>query len=552
METVAHALSKALATRDDRTFMYARDGARITVSGLRELVNLFRGRSAGNGLRAGDVILLEFPAASWPLFAAGYIGAHLEGLVPVLVAAGTGTDRRDAASRELPVRAVCGPSGTGFDLTVTRADHEPAREGVAEYLLTSGTTGLPKVVAVGHAARLAVRQRTGEAGITAIAIPPGSNASQTVLAEALLNGGGLAYLERWSPADFLDLVETSRAKVALLAPAMAASLIRHPAFRAGSLSSLVTLRLGMAPTSRELIKSLAKALPGMAISNIYTTTEAWPAGTVMRYSRDDAASVGRPLPGTLVRVVDAAGHPVAANVAGRVQLAWEPAATAGMTWIGTGDVGYLTPDNALFLYGRENEIITRGGSVVSLAEVEAAMLGSGLVLDAAAYRAEHAMGGELLGAAVVWAGDMDEDSLRRRVRERLGSAAVPTVISGVPAIPRDHQGKLNRALVQPATAPAAASEDPVLTGIREIWAEIFARADFVGTDDFFMIGGDSLAAAMCNTLLEERLGVLLPLQLHYEATTLDQLAETVRTHMSPSDGYDAAASLQIPGPRRQG
>ena len=540
METVAQAINRAMATPLDRPFIYQENGITVTIDGLRDLSLIFREQAMGSGLADGDLILLEFPSPDWHLFAAAYVGSHLAGLVPVIIPATAGAEQRAAVTGELPVQAVCTPARTGlFDFAVARSGRRRAVPDVAEYLLTSGTTGKPKVVAVSHAARLAGPSRT-DTGITAIAIPPGSNAAQTVLAEALLRGGGLACLERWSPGTFLRLVTATRAKSALLAPAMAASLVRHPGAGTGSALGLRSLRLGMAPASSELIDSLARALPGTIITNIYTTTEAWPAGTVMRYSRDDPRSVGRPLPGTLVRVVDAAGDPVPADVQGHVQLAWKRGPGRAAAWTGTGDIGSLAPDGTLSLVGREGEIVTRGGSVVSLAAVDSALLGSGLVLDAMSYRLERAMNGELVGAAVVWSDRPDEDSLRAHVRERLGSDAVPAVLTGLAVIPRDSQGKIRRAPPEGAE-PAGSSADPVLAGLRVIWTEILGHSRFSDADDFFAVGGDSLAAAMCNTFVEERLGALLPLSVHYEAATLAQLANAVRAQLpAGSDGTPGA------------
>ena len=236
-------------------------------------------------------------------------------------------------------------------------------------------------------------------------------------------------------------------------------------------------------------------------------------------------------------MVDIAGLPVPADVQGCVQLSWIPNATEGVAWVETGDIGCLAFDGTLFLSGREGEIVTRGGATVSLAEVESAMVASGLVLDAMSYPIEQAMHGELFGAAVVWAGDADAESLRAYVRERLGSPAVPAVITGVTVIPRDHQGKLTRT-PQPAVEPSASPADPVRADLRDIWAEVVGHSSFADADDFFGIGGDSLAAAMCNTLIEERLGVVLPLSMHYEATTLDQLAEAIRANAVRGSGAE--------------
>ena len=70
--------------------------------------------------------------------------------------------------------------------------------------------------------------------------------------------------------------------------------------------------------------------------------------------------------------------------AGRVQLAYARGGARHVRWTETGDIGYLNADGSLVVLGRRDDIVTRGGLVISLAEVEKAILGSGLVLDAAA------------------------------------------------------------------------------------------------------------------------------------------------------------------------
>jgi acyl carrier protein len=87
-------------------------------------------------------------------------------------------------------------------------------------------------------------------------------------------------------------------------------------------------------------------------------------------------------------------------------------------------------------------------------------------------------------------------------------------------------------------------DDPVIDQLRGIWAEIFMRRNFDPSDDFFEIGGDSLAVAICNALIEEELGILLPISLHYEATTLGELAEAVQVRISAPPANDSTRPAQ--------
>jgi acyl-CoA synthetase (AMP-forming)/AMP-acid ligase II/acyl carrier protein len=541
---------ETIARGRNREFLFVADGRRRTLGDLAAMADEFWTRAARTGVGRGEVVLLEFSRANWPHFIAAYLACHLHGAVPAVVSADGGDDRRATLPPEVGVRwhvrahlKLDSWDGCEFSATQPSGVQIPDASTV-EYLVTSGTSGHPTVVPVGLRARTANgRTAAGNgalrrSGVVALTAPPGTHAAQTVLAEALLSlAGGLACMDTWSPALFVELVEWSGASDAMLAPAMALSLLRSPAFDPDRLRGLRSFRLGMAEAPLFVMEELARGLPWAVITNIYTTTESWPAGTVMRYRKGAQRVVGRPLPGTLVRVVDERGEPARPGEVGRVRLAYVPKDSERSTdhaWVDTGDLGRLDAEGGLELLGRATDMVTRGGALVSVGAIEQAALESGLVDDAGAFGVADAGGGEILAAAVVWKGAEHAAELRSFIEGRLGKDATPTHFYGVPALPRDEQGKLRRTELERRYAESLAGRDhappsaSIVDSLRQIWKEVLTR-DAVGlNDDFFNdLGGDSLAAVICNMLIEERLGESLPLSRHHEARTLRKLAEAV-------------------------
>lgn len=532
---VGDLLRTALADRD-AVLLYTGVGESRTRGELADLAEGFQALLEAEGAGPGDVVLLEFSRQSWPLYVAAYLGTHLAGCVPAVISGESGSDRREAVLDALAVRCAVA-SGSGerrswdecdiawFPVDDARRAAGLPNEALADYLVTSGTTGKPKLVPVPVGRRFPAFAAGHEPGVVIQSAPPGSNASQSVLAEALAGGGALACLDTWDPARFVALAQASGAGKALLAPALLQSLLAWRGLDPERLRGIGTLRLGMAPAGEHLLRAAAERMPWLSLTNIYTTTEAWPAGTTMRYAKDDAATVGRPLPGTSVRIVTETGEQAAPGESGRIQLSHD----SDGVWIDTGDLGSLDADGQLVFAGRETDLVTRGGAVVSLLEVENAVLASGDVADAAAFIVEGAQDRHL-AVAVVWAGAERPDDLRAGLAERLGASAVPSTVVAVPAIPRDSQGKLRRGeLTLPqAEAPGGAGADSVAEVLKDIWREVLMCGEIGPDDDFVRLGGDSLAAVVANTLVEERLGVILPLSDHYEATRFaDLLARVV-------------------------
>jgi long-chain acyl-CoA synthetase len=176
-------------------------------------------------------------------------------------------------------------------------------------------------------------------------------------------------------------------------------------------------------------------------------------------ARRRPGSVGRPAPYCDLRVVDPAGQDVPRGEVGELWVR-SPAVTPGYWggattpvdsegWLHTGDLGRMDDEGYLYVGGRAVDLIIRGGVNIYPAEVERALLGTGLLADAAAVGIPSAVTGHNVGAAVVaLPGAAPEvHVLQAAVREALGAHAVPRPLRVVDDLPRNRNGKVDRPAV---------------------------------------------------------------------------------------------------------
>ncbi|MBM0202870.1 non-ribosomal peptide synthetase, partial [Micromonospora sp. STR1s_5] len=224
-------------------------------------------------------------------------------------------------------------------------------------------------------------------------------------------------------------------------------------------------------------------------------------------------SVGLPV-GEPVRVLDPAGRPVPAGTAGEIAIrganvtagyADDPEANAAAFvdgWLRTGDHGYLDGDGYLFVVARVKEIINRGGSKVSLAEVDKALADHPDLAEAAAFALPHPTLGEDVAVAVVPRAGVTvrEQEVREFAARRLIAHKVPGRIFVVTALPRTATGKVQRLRLTerhtPAgRTPAVATGSDLERRIATVWVAVLGTERPGATENFFDLGGDSLRLA---------------------------------------------------------
>jgi acyl-CoA synthetase (AMP-forming)/AMP-acid ligase II len=165
--------------------------------------------------------------------------------------------------------------------------------------------------------------------------------------------------------------------------------------------------------------------------------------------------VGRPLPTVQIEIRDEDGKPLPPGERGEIYVRGdqvsgeykERSALDAEGWFPTRDAGWMDSDGYLFLAGRADDVIVRGGENISPGEIEDVLLSHPVIADAAAVAVPSTEWGEAVGIAVVARPNQPrptEDELRALIRNRLRSSRVPERIAILDALPYNEMGKLLR------------------------------------------------------------------------------------------------------------
>ncbi|GAB4195221.1 MAG: acyl-CoA synthetase [Roseiflexaceae bacterium] len=330
----------------------------------------------------------------------------------------------------------------------------PERQGhICHY--TSGTTDLPKVViqsqqSLINGARIYCATYRITADDVLLAAVPLSHSFGLVagLAATLLAGARLLLLERFVPAQVLDLLERERVTLLIGTPRVYELLLSVPPGHPQTLPALRVALSSGSPVPRALGEHFARRF-GALIYEVYGSTE---TGVIAaQWPRADgwpAFSVGKLLDGVRMRIIGESGGDVPPGGTGLL-LVQTPAmflgyltgphrGTTPQPWYETGDLAWQNSDGDLFLAGRGPLLITHNGQTINPLEIEAVLLSHPQVAEALVYA-----NGQLC-AAVVAEGQVTADELVALCRTHLGPAHVPESLIFVSELPRGELGKLRR------------------------------------------------------------------------------------------------------------
>lgn len=481
--SIVEVLSGALKLfRDDVLVVDPALGCTVTYGEFAELVEGAAARLMAAGLVRGDRVAvlarngLEAAVAIWACARAGLIQiglppdaprARLVGLLH-LVEARLVLAQPDLAERlagPVPVHDAA-EILLGTRLAWRTQTALPDQDTTYMLIPTSGTTGQPKAVRVtgrmaGHAAAFYLRALGLVASDrTAIHLPFGWVSGHiTQLTPAMLSGGSAVTLARYSPAALVASAVQHGVTWLDVVPSVWEGLLRCEGFGLPGLAGVRLAVFGGAPASAGTLDRVRERLPNLALHDVYALSETCAPVTHLPDSDASrgAGSVGRAVPYVALKIVDPHGIDVASGDVGEV---WVRSAvvTPGYWgnerptidpegWLRTGDLGHLDPEGYLHLAGRAVDLIIRGGVNIYPEEVERALMGSGQLADAAAFGLPSAVSGHNVAAAVVALPGtlVDLTHLRRCVRDSLGAHAIPRPLRVVEALPRNPNGKVDRA-----------------------------------------------------------------------------------------------------------
>ena len=388
-----------------------------------------------------------------------------------------------AAHGKHPAVLAAIASGTFLEEAIARDDPEtawPDDPGVAVQLFTSGTTGPPKAAILRHEHLMSyilgsvefLSADEDEAAL--VSVPPYHIAGISALLSGVYAGRRIVQLANFEAAAWLELAEREAVTSAFVVPTMLARIVEEldAGARQRDLGSLRAIAYGGGRMPVNVIERALDLFPGVDFTNAYGLTETSSTITLLgpedhrrALASDNAdvrarlGSVGQALPSVEIEIRGVDDRPLAPGQPGEVHVRGpqvsgeyrERSVIDADGWFPTRDTGHLDTEGYLFLSGRADDVIVRGGENISPAEVEDVLLGHDAVADAAAVAVPSEQWGEAVGVAVVLkpGASAGSEELCELVRSRLRSSRVPEAVRFVDELPYNETGKLLRREIKP-------------------------------------------------------------------------------------------------------
>jgi acyl-CoA synthetase (AMP-forming)/AMP-acid ligase II len=382
--------------------------------------------------------------------------------LPLVIGLGDDIDRLVTPSSHTTMVTI---SSLGREPTVTAGSPpaDPGRPGVAVWMLTSGTTGPPKRVDLTY--DMLARSVIGANPETAPA-PTELRRGVAIVNSPLVHVGGVfrvllciaegrpfVLLPKFDLEQWASAVREHRPRAVSLVPT-ALRMVLHSDLTRDDLASVRAVTSGTAPLSADDAEAFTDKF-GIPVLTSYAATEfgggvaSWTLADHQQHWKDKRGSVGRANPGAQLRVVSDDGVPVAAGTEGLLEV--KPAQLGvGADWLRTTDLAKIDADGFLWILGRADQAIIRGGFKVMPDDVRSALESHPAVRGAAVIgRPDARLGAtpvalvELRDGAIATPGDVVEF-----LQTRLARYEIPTDVLIVDDIPRTPSGKPDIAAVR--------------------------------------------------------------------------------------------------------
>lgn len=269
-------------------------------------------------------------------------------------------------------------------------------------------------------------------------------------------GATIVCVEKFSPEVFCRTVQAERVTTTTVVPTMLHQVCSWEGAGDYDLSSLRVVVCTGSPL-REQVRERARELVGDVLYDLYGSTEmSWVSVATPADQRRKPGTVGRPVPGVSVRILDPDGKPLPRGEVGEIwasnrlmmqEYLKDPELTSERMrdgYVSVRDLGYLDIDGYLHVIDRADDMIISGGVNVYPAEVEIALSAHPDVAEAAVLGLPDDKWGQRIVAAVVPRGEVDPDELVAWCKERVSYAAVPKEVRFLEALPRNDIGKVAR------------------------------------------------------------------------------------------------------------
>ena len=361
---------------------------------------------------------------------------------------------------------------------------EPAAEfadpdALAIVLFTSGTTSQPKAVELTHNNLTSYVTGTVEfesaapADAALICVPPYHIAGVGAALSNLYAGRKMVYLPNFDAQEWVRLVNDEQVTTATVVPTMLDRIVTvlEAGGAASNLPSLRNLAYGGSKVGLPLVRRALELLPDVGFVNAYGLTET--SSTIAVLSPDDhraahaalstkdatvakrLGSVGQPVPGIELQIRDEDGNVVGPGETGELFVRGEQVSGrytgVGSVldehgWFPTRDIAILDEDGYLFIGGRSDDTIIRGGENIAPAELEEVLIEHSHVRDVAVVGVEDPQWGQAIVAVVVPAAGIDPDpeELREHVRKNLRGSRTPDRVVFRDELPTTPTGKVLR------------------------------------------------------------------------------------------------------------